>query len=147
MTNIQTNSDKVAISLSALCAFHCLILPLLTVLIPSFAALPLQDEAFHIWMVVAVVPISLFALTMGCKKHKNLSMLLMGTAGLIILSVAAFFGHDLLGEGLEKMFTLGWCINHCDCPYMELSLYANINICVNAHHKVILGFNSINFFL
>ena len=106
MINIQTNSDKIAISLSALCAFHCLILPLLTVLIPSFAALPLQDEAFHIWMVVAVVPISLFALTMGCKKHKNFSMLSMGAVGLIILSVAAFFGHDFLDKEVEKLFTL-----------------------------------------
>lgn len=106
MINIQTTSDRAAISLSALCAFHCLILPLLAVLIPSFAALPLQDEAFHIWMVVAVVPISFFALTMGCKKHKNLSMLLIGAVGLIILSVAAFFAHDLLGEELEKVFTL-----------------------------------------
>lgn len=106
MINIQTTSDRVAVSLSALCTFHCLILPLLTVLIPSFVALPLQDEAFHIWMVVAVVPISLFALTMGCKKHKNFTMLLIGAVGLIILTVAAFFGHDLLGEKLEKIFTL-----------------------------------------
>lgn len=106
MDNIQTTSDKVAISLSALCTFHCLILPLLTVLLPSIAALPLHDEAFHIWMVVAVVPISLFALTMGCKKHKNFSMLLIGTTGLVILCMAAFFGHDLLGEELEKVFTL-----------------------------------------
>ncbi len=106
MDNIRTASDKVAISLSALCTFHCLILPILTVLILSIAALPLQDEAFHIWMVVAVVPISLFALTMGCKKHKNFSMLLIGTTGLVILCMAAFFGHDLLGEELEKVFTL-----------------------------------------
>ncbi|MEM7400507.1 MAG: MerC domain-containing protein [Pseudomonadota bacterium] len=106
MINLQTNSDKMAIGLSALCTIHCLVLPLLTVLIPSIAALPLQDEAFHIWMVVAVVPISLFALSMGCKKHKNFSMLFIGAVGLIILSVAAFFGHDLLGEELEKVFTV-----------------------------------------
>jgi len=106
MDKIQTTSDKMAISLSALCTFHCLILPILTVLIPTIAALPLQDEAFHIWMVAAVVPISLFALTMGCKKHRNFSMLLTGALGLVILSVTAFFGHDLLGENLEKVFTL-----------------------------------------
>ena len=106
MTNIQTTSDKVAISLSVLCPFHCLILPLLTVMIPSIAALPMQDEAFHIWMVIAVVPISLFALTVGCKKHKSFSMLLISAVGIVILCMAAFFGHDLLGENLEKVFTL-----------------------------------------
>ena len=106
MTNLQTTSDKMAIGLSTLCTIHCLVLPLLVVLIPSIAALPLQDEAFHIWMVIAVIPISLFALTMGCKKHKRFSMLLIGAVGLIILSVAAFFGHDLIGEELEKIFTV-----------------------------------------
>jgi len=106
MINFQTTTDKVAISLSALCTFHCLILPLLTVLTPSVAALRMTDERFHIWMVVAVVPISLFALTMGCKKHKSFSMIMIGAVGLVILSVAAFFGHDLLGGELEKVFTL-----------------------------------------
>lgn len=127
MINIQTNSDKVAISLSALCAFHCLILPLLTVLIPSFAALPLQDEAFHIWMIVAVVPISLFALTMGCKKHKNFSMLLIGALGLMILGVAAFFGHDLLGEKLEKGFTLVGAL------IIAIAHVLNYRLCQNQH--------------
>ena len=106
MVNLQTASDKAAISLSVLCMVHCLLLPLLVVLLPSIAALPLQDEVFHIWMVIAVVPISAYALTMGCKKHKRYLMLLVGAVGLLILSIVAFFGHDLLGEELEKMGTL-----------------------------------------
>ena len=106
MSNIQSTSDKLAISLSILCTLHCLILPLLVVLLPSIAALPLQDEVFHIWMVIAVVPISIYALTMGCKKHRQYLMLLIGAVGLLILSVVAFLGHDLLGEVIEKVFTL-----------------------------------------
>ncbi len=61
---------------------------------------------FHVWMVVAVIPISAYALTMGCKNHKRYQILWIGSIGLLILCVVAFLGHDLLGEELEKVFTI-----------------------------------------
>ena len=106
MINLQPITDKTAISLSLLCTIHCLVLPLLVVLLPSITALPLQDEVFHVWMVIAVLPVSAYALTMGCKNHKRYKILLIGGFGLFILSIVAFFGHDLLGEELEKAFTV-----------------------------------------
>ncbi|MFK7815173.1 MAG: MerC domain-containing protein [Gammaproteobacteria bacterium] len=106
MVNTQSITDKTAISLSLLCTIHCLVLPLLAVLLPSIAALPLNDEIFHIWMIIAVLPISAFALTMGCKNHKRYRILVLGSIGLLTLCLTAFFGHDLLGESLEKTFTV-----------------------------------------
>ena len=106
MINSQSIADKTAISFSLLCTIHCLIFPLLAVFLPSMIALPLQDEIFHIWMVIIVVPVSAYALTMGCKNHKRYQVLLIGSMGLLILSTVAFFGHDLLGEELEKTFTV-----------------------------------------
>ena len=106
MNNIQSLSDKTAISLSLACTLHCLVLPLVAVFLPSFIAIPLQDEIFHVWMIIGVIPISAYALTMGCKKHKHYKILLLGGIGLLTLSVVAFLGHDLLGEKLEKTFTV-----------------------------------------
>ena len=106
MINTRSISDKTAISLSLLCTMHCLVLPLLAVLLPSISALPLTDEIFHVWMVIAVIPISTYALTMGCKNHKRYQIILIGSIGLLVLCVVAFFGHDLLGEELEKAFTV-----------------------------------------
>ena len=106
MINTQSVADKTAMSLSLLCTIHCLIFPLLAVFLPSMIALPLQDEIFHVWLVIAVVPVSAYALTMGCKNHKRYQILLIGSIGLLISSVVAFFGHDLLGEALEKVFTV-----------------------------------------
>lgn len=106
MINLQEISDKFAISLSALCAIHCLLIPVLVVMTPSIAALNLQDEIFHIWMIVAVVPISAYALTMGCKNHKNIIVMLLGVMGLLILVLTAVLGHDFLTENLEKLFTV-----------------------------------------
>ena len=106
MLNTRALADKAGITLSLLCAIHCMALPLLIVLVPSLASLGLQDEAFHFWMVIAVIPTSAYALTMGCKKHKRFRLLTIGSVGLGLLIIAAFFGHDLLGEFWEKALTV-----------------------------------------
>ena len=106
MKNLQAIADKTAIGLSFVCTVHCLALPLLLLSLPAFTALNLMDEAFHYWMLVVVVPVSVLALSMGCKQHKNQSVLLVSTIGLILMAAAAFAGHDLLGEQGEKIVTL-----------------------------------------
>lgn len=98
--------DKTAIAISSLCVAHCLIFPLLAVMIPSFVALGLTSESFHFWMVVSVLPTSIYALTMGCKKHGKTSLMIIGLLGLCFLLSALLFGHDLLGEWGEKALTL-----------------------------------------
>ena len=105
MNNIQAISDKAAIGLSFLCIAHCLALPLIGVLLPVLTAFNLQDEAVHWWMLTAVVPTSLYALTMGCTRHKSYSVLGLGVVGLIILVSTPFLGHDFLGESGESILT------------------------------------------
>lgn len=102
----QALTDKFSISLSILCAIHCLALPLLLVALPSLGALQLQNEAFHIWMLIAVIPISIYALTMGCKKHQRYRLFLWGFSGLTLMILAVLLNHELLGESGEKALTL-----------------------------------------
>lgn len=102
----QTITDKFSIGLSMLCAIHCLALPVLLVLIPSLSSLPLQNEAFHIWMIVAVIPTSIYALTVGCKKHQRYRLLLWGASGLIFMILAISLGHEIIGGSGEKILTL-----------------------------------------
>ena len=106
INNLQPAADKAAISLSLLCAAHCLALPLLIALLPSLTALGLADEAFHKWVVIAVIPLSAFALTLGCNKHRQMGVLYIGLLGLILLCATALLGHEILGEHGEKMLTL-----------------------------------------
>ena len=123
MKNIQALADKAAITLSFICTIHCLALPLAVVLLPALAVLNLEDEASHLWMLAAVVPTSLYALTMGCKKHKDYSVMPFGIIGLVILVAVPFLGHDLLGESGESISTTiggliiagGHLINHRLC--------------------------------
>ncbi len=96
MKVLPGSSDKIAISLSILCVIHCLVVPLLIAFLPSMILL--QQEAFHLWMVILVVPISIYALTLGCKKHKKLSIVTLGMVGLICLLSAVFFGESHDGQ-------------------------------------------------
>ncbi len=97
--------DKMAISLSLLCVLHCLALPLLLVFLPSLVALQLDNEAFHLWMVVSVIPTSLYALTMGCNQHKHYRLLAFGMTGLCFL-LLAILGEGIIGELWEKILTV-----------------------------------------
>lgn len=99
-------ADKAAVGLSALCVVHCLVMPLTAVLVPSFLALGVENELVHLWLIAAVIPLSLFALTLGCRKHRDKWVLVIGALGLLTLCLAALLGHDLLGELGEKSLTL-----------------------------------------
>jgi len=105
MRSIQALTDQTSIGLSLVCAIHCLFVPVLLVALPSLASLPLDSETFHVWMVVAVLPISIFALTLGCKKHKRYKIIFLGALGLISL-ISALLLESLVGEIGEKLLTL-----------------------------------------
>lgn len=105
MKAIQLLSDKFAIGLSMLCTVHCLLLPLVVTLLPNLSALNLTDERFHIWMIAAVLPSSIYALSMGCKQHQRHSVLVLGIIGLLLLISGLFVGQ-FLGEWAEKFFTV-----------------------------------------
>ena len=106
MNQIQPKADVLAVSLSVLCILHCLLVPILVIALPSVTALFFTDEAFHIWMVIAVIPISLVALFNGFKRHGGAKFLSIGIIGLVLLVGAAFLGHDLLSETGERLITV-----------------------------------------
>lgn len=98
--------DQAAIGLSLLCLVHCLALPLLLVLLPALAALPIADERFHLALLTLVLPTSAAALWLGWRRHRRWRVMAWGLAGVGILVFAAAFGHDLLGEGGERGLTV-----------------------------------------
>ncbi|MBB6521251.1 MerC domain-containing protein [Pseudoteredinibacter isoporae] len=98
--------DKLAISLSALCAIHCLAAPVLLVLLPSLAGLALLDEEFHRWLIFAVIPCSILSLGLGCRQHRKLSVLFYGAVGIFLMLTLLVLGHEYLGETLERVLSL-----------------------------------------
>ncbi len=123
MNYLSSLTNNLAIGLSAFCVIHCLASPVLLVLLPSLTALQLDNEAFHSWLLMGVIPTSIFSLWMGCKQHQSYRVFLIGLVGLVVL-ISAVFMHDFkYGELLEKVFTvLGACI-------VAFGHYLNFRLC------------------
>ena len=98
--------DKFAISITTICAFHCLLLPVFLALFPTISSTLLGDEIFHKFLLFVIIPSSLIGLSLGCKKHKSLFVALMGLLGLTALIMAAFLDHDLVGEDGERILVV-----------------------------------------
>jgi len=107
-TTIHTVSwvDRLAICISTSCLIHCLFLPMLLIVLPNLGASVIASETFHLWLVYAVIPSSLFALGMGCMQHKRGSFLLIGLSGLSFLILGASAESIDLSPIYEKLFTV-----------------------------------------
>ncbi len=103
---------------------HCLVTPVLVTLLPIFSLTAFfEDLLFHQLMLWIVLPTSLVALFLGCRKHKKLSIAATGAVGMGILVVVAFFGHDWFGITAEKVVTtIGGLV-------LALSHYLNFRAC------------------
>ncbi|MFB2769601.1 MerC domain-containing protein [Pelatocladus sp. BLCC-F211] len=103
---MQMVMDKAAIALSTTCAIHCMFLPVLLVMLPALATTSLGSENFHRLMLWFAFPVSVLALTQGCRRHKDRIVLTAGILGLVLLVTTAVFGHTLLTEDGERIATV-----------------------------------------
>ena len=98
--------DRIAISASVLCMLHCLLTPLLLVAVPVISSTFMAEEQFHKTLVAFVLPVSIIALFLGCRQHKDRIVFVLVSLGLVFLVSIAAVGHELLGEFGEKVATL-----------------------------------------
>lgn len=103
---MQRVLDRIAVGASLVCAIHCAVLPILTGIIPALFAGASDDSSFHLLMALFVLPTSVAALLMGCLKHRKVYIALTMGAGITLIGIAAFAGHDLLGHDAERVVTL-----------------------------------------
>jgi len=124
---IQSNSlDKLGIILSSVCLVHCLITPVAVTMLPIISLNTfVEDLLFHQLMLWIVLPTSVAALFLGCRKHKKIAIAGTGIIGMAILILVAAYGHDVFGEAGEKVATsIGGLI-------LALSHYLNYRACQN----------------
>ena len=119
--------DKAAIGLSFACALHCLMVPLLLAIFPSSTLSGLGDERVHLGLLALIIPISVFSLTLGCRVHRNLTVVAVGVTGICILCFSALLAHDMGGESLETAGTL------LGSGIVALSHALNFKFCRSAH--------------
>ena len=97
--------DTAAVALSGICLLHCLALPVVLTALPILNIALLEESTFHTIMLVVILPVSVVALSIGCRQHKDVLTLTLGIIGLGILTLMALFGHDLVGLKGERLIT------------------------------------------
>ena len=93
--------DQIAIALSAVCIVHCLAVPLLVAILPVIAVTFGPSAHFHELMLWLVVPTSLVGLVLGMRVHKRKDLVLIGGLGMLLVALAALYGHDAWARWLE----------------------------------------------
>ena len=73
--------------------------------IASCCATP-TDFWVHVGLLAAVAPLGVVAWGAGYRKHRKLGVLGLGLAGVLLLSGALLFGHNLLGGRGEQVMTV-----------------------------------------
>ena len=86
--------DSLAISMSVICAVHCLLTPVLLALLPIISTTFWVHENFHLWMVFLVVPTTSIAVIMGCRKHKDKGVALLSITGLAFILFIAIYQYS-----------------------------------------------------
>ena len=126
MMNAQLTSDKLAITLSAVCVAHCFLTPSLLIFSSGFLFSFLENELIHKLILLCTLQISVLALALGYQNHKTINFLLIGVIGLTMLVGAIFLGEILFGEFGEKGLTLIGSI------FIAYSHYNNYRICIDS---------------
>ena len=91
ITPMQKIIDNLGITISSICAVHCVLLPMIFLIAPySFLA----SHEFHEALIYFILPCALIAFVLGCRRHKDIKVAAMGTFGIILLG-SALLMHDI----------------------------------------------------
>ena len=99
-------ADWLGMLASTACAVHCVLLPTLLI---TGAVLPtslLGDEAFHQGLLWVILPAAILAFGIGCWRHKDRWVLVLGLIGLTGIVLAVVIVHDIAGEAGERIVTV-----------------------------------------
>ena len=108
ITENGLNSDKLGIILSALCCLHCMALPVVLIIAPSFSRY-FEHELVHILTFLTVVPLGLYAFITKLKIHEDKTPLYFGIFGIVMFAGSIIF-HEALGESTSELLEISFSI-------------------------------------
>ena len=104
---VRSLADGIGILGSAVCAMHCIAAPALLVAGSAVPASLLADESFHQMLLWVILPASTVAFGLGCWRHKDHGVLVLGVLGVAGLWLAVAAPHEAIGEIGERSLTVG----------------------------------------
>lgn len=96
--------DKTAVVFSGLCLVHCLALPLAVALLPFLSEL--DAGHLHAQLLLVVIPVSVFAFTMGFRRHRSWAIVSVGVLGMAVLALGGTWVHSRYGIAADRTMTI-----------------------------------------
>ena len=127
-------SDKLSICLSLCCILHCIALPAIILIIPSFASLWINNEKVHVILVLFAVPISLFAMAKSLRIHHNYKCISLAVIGLSFLVIAIFM-HNINFGSENTHIGHGEANHHEEAGHKEDTHHEEAGHKEDTHHK------------
>lgn len=101
-TRARSWFDRGAMSLSVVCALHCLLLPIVAIGVPVLSETALFGERAHLWLLIAAVPLSVAALITSQRHHPNRWVAAGIVSGLVLLG-GGVIAHEAFGHGMVEV--------------------------------------------
>jgi hypothetical protein len=105
--NLEGTLDLAALTASAVCTVHCLLLPVLLATTPALSRWLDLGEGFHVGILLFAIPTSAVALGSGWRRSGNPTALVLGGLGLCIMAHGLLIANEasettatLIGSGL-----------------------------------------------
>ena len=128
---MQKIIDNLGITISSICAVHCVFLPAIFIVAPySFLA----SHEFHETLIYFIMPCALVAFVLGCKKHGDVKVVVMGTMGILILGSALLL-HDIHHSSEEHEGVLSIIVTVIGSVVLIMSHLRNRKLCAEHEFK------------
>lgn len=99
-------ADRLGICLSALCLVHCLLTPVLILLLPSLQLVDAHGaegghahETFHLALLLVLPILAVMAFIPGYRRHGDKRVFAWAAPGLILVALVAIFFEDISWTG------------------------------------------------
>ncbi len=84
----RRSASQLSYYISSACLLHCLLMPFVILILPSFSAF--FTDTLETILLLSVIPVSLYAFLPTWNKHRNLLLFSMFISGLIFVLFAHF---------------------------------------------------------
>jgi len=94
------DADRVGVAASILCAIHCGLAPVLLLFLPAFGRI-WAHPASHALVAILIVPLAIFSIWRGYRRHRRRSVLLLAASGIFGVLIGAglpAFGKEPAGN-------------------------------------------------
>ncbi|GAB5519886.1 MAG: hypothetical protein RhofKO_21370 [Rhodothermales bacterium] len=130
-TTNHTFWDRLGITLSGLCALHCLLTPVLLALLPLWTGLDAIHEWLHLLLVIPIIPVTLVAMRNAVGPHHSTQVPWYLGLGLVTI-IAAIPLASIVGDVGETLITLAGSALLIRGHWLNWRLHKHV--CTDAHH-------------